>query len=351
MKPLRVLGIETSCDETSVALLSVDDADAAAVVVELVHHEIATQIPIHQRFGGVVPEVAARMHVAELVSLLERARIFDAEHTPFDAIAVTQGPGLATALRVGIEAARTIAALTGKPIIGVNHLEGHIASAWLLKKNRTHWAFPMLVLLVSGGHTELVLMKDFCSYKVLGRTRDDAAGEAFDKTAKLMGLGYPGGPMIAQYAQGGDATSFALPRPMLKDKSLDMSFSGLKTAVRLVWESLTEEQKKDQQTISNLCASIQQAITDVLIAKTMGAARKYAPKTICMVGGVSANAHLQESLATAVTEELPGTFLLDPAKGLHTDNAAMIAAAGVWRLLKGKKSNWKTLDADPELDF
>ncbi len=345
-KKVRILGIETSCDETSVALLHIDGTR-----VRLAHHETATQIPIHQRFGGVVPEVAARTHVAELISLLERAKAFDTKKPRFDAIAVTKGPGLATALRVGIEAARTLAAATGAPIVGVNHLEGHLASAWLIANNRRRWRFPILALLVSGGHSELVLMKDVCSYKVLGRTRDDAAGEAFDKTAKLMGLGYPGGPMIAKLAKGGDASAFDLPRPMIRDASLDMSFSGLKTAVRLAWEGLSAKKQKDPKVIADLCASIQQAITDVLIAKTLAAAKKYGPKAIILVGGVSANAHLQASLKAAVKRDLRGTILLDPASGLHTDNAAMIAAAGAWRLSKGKTSGWKKLDAEPELDI
>ena len=346
MKPMRILGIETSCDETSVALLHVGKQG-----VELPYHETATQIPIHQRFGGVVPEVAARTHVAELVALLERAKAFDAKKPRFDAIAVTKGPGLATALRVGIEAARTLAAVTGKPLIGVNHLEGHLASAWLMQENRASWNFPILALLVSGGHSALVLMKDFCSYKVLGRTRDDAAGEAFDKTAKLMGLGYPGGPMIAKLAKGGDATAFDLPRPMIKEASFDMSFSGLKTAVRNTWEGLSPKKQKDAQTVADLCASIQQAIVDVLIAKTIAAAKKTKPKGLIVVGGVSANAHLRESLKKAVGQELRGVTMLEAATGLHTDNAAMIAAAGAWRFMKGKKTDWKTLDAEPELDF
>ncbi len=171
MKPLRVLGIETSCDETSVALLAVSKDK-----VDIVHHEIASQIPVHAVYGGVVPEVAARLHVAEIVALLDRALGTEDQAKKFDAIAVTRGPGLATALRVGIEAGRSLAFVTGKPIVGVNHLEGHLASAWLMEENRKNWKFPILALLVSGGHTELVLMKDFGKYQILGRTRDDAAG-------------------------------------------------------------------------------------------------------------------------------------------------------------------------------
>ncbi len=346
---IRILGIETSCDETSVALL-----EARGPSVRLLHHETATQIPIHARFGGVVPEVAARTHVAELVSLLERAGIFRRGKPKFDAIAVTKGPGLATALRVGVEAARTLAWSTDAPIVGVNHLEGHMASAWLMPQNRKRWKFPILVLLVSGGHTELVLMRDYCSYKVLGRTRDDAAGEAFDKTAKLLGLGYPGGPALSKHAETGRPDAFKLPRPMLHDKTLDMSFSGLKTAVRVLVGSLpTDDVRANGHSplLPDLCASIQAAIVDVLVAKTVAAALKAKPKVVAVVGGVSANRVLQAALAKAVKAELPGVTLLAPPSGFYTDNSAMIAAAGLWRISRDKFDTWQKLDAEPELDI
>lgn len=344
-----ILAIETSCDETSVALLRIGQNQA-----ELVHHETATQIPIHARYGGVVPEVAARTHVAEIISLLERANVFSkTSPAQFDAIAITRGPGLATALRVGIEAARTLAFLTSKPLIGVNHLEGHLASAWLVPENREHWKFPLLALLVSGGHTELVLIKDFGKYRIVGRTRDDAAGEAFDKTAKLMGLGYPGGPMIsklaAQHVSSGASNIFQLPRPMLQDKSLDMSFSGLKTAVRTTWEELSDTQQKDQAVIAALAYEIQNAICDVLLHKTLRAVEKYKPTAVCVVGGVSANFELQNRLANQLA--LTQARFLKPAMGLHTDNAAMIAAAAAWRLHYGKPDKWQTIDAKPEWDL
>jgi|GEM_PF-6106560 len=248
-KEIRVLGIETSCDETSVALLQFTINNEQLTIKK---HLIATQIPIHARYGGVVPEIAARTHVAEVVSLLEKTlnlsshvarpnrpnrlepdvgrRTWDAGR--FDAIAVTQGPGLATALRVGFEAGKTLAWAYDKPLVPVNHLEGHMASAWLVPANRKNWKFPILFLLVSGGHTELVLMKDFGDYKVLGRTRDDAAGECFDKTAKLLGVPYPGGSHLSKLAVNGNPKAFDLPRPMINDPSFDFSFSGLKTAVR-----------------------------------------------------------------------------------------------------------------------
>lgn len=357
----RVLGIETSCDETSVALLECGKNGS----VRIKAHEIATQIPIHARYGGVVPEVAARTHVAEVIALLERViglspvlkkktpamrkREMEKIAGKFDAIAVTRGPGLATALRIGIEAGKTLAWAYQKPLIPVNHLEGHLASAWLTPNNRKHWEYPILFLLVSGGHTELVVMKKFGSYRVIGRTRDDASGEAFDKTAKLLGMEYPGGPKLAKLAKEGRADAFKLPRPMLRDPSLDFSFSGLKTAVRQTVEQagkITPRQKKD------LCASIQEAIVDVLVAKTMRAVKRVKPKAIAVVGGVSANTYLQERMRQAIKETDAEARFLEPVKGLHTDNGAMIAAAGWWNLQSGKSfSKWQNVDADPELDL
>jgi N6-L-threonylcarbamoyladenine synthase len=347
---MRILGIETSCDETSVALLQ-----AQGESIKLLHHETATQIPIHERYGGVVPEVAARTHVAELVSLLDRAGVF--QKINFDAIAITRGPGLATALRVGIEAARTLAFATGKPLIGVNHLEAHLASAWLLPENRRRWNFPILALLVSGGHTELVLLKNFCSYRVMGRTRDDAAGEAFDKVAKLMGLRYPGGPKISEYARKyrqkkiQRQQEFSLPRPMIDDPSFDFSFSGLKTAAKRLWESLPGKRRADESTKAAFCAELEQAIIDVLVAKTMAAAVSCRPKAVCIVGGVSANSLLQKEMARAVKNNLKKTVFLSPPKGFYTDNAAMVAAAGAWRLRRDEKHDWRKMDAAPEMDL
>ncbi|MDD5437686.1 MAG: tRNA (adenosine(37)-N6)-threonylcarbamoyltransferase complex transferase subunit TsaD [Patescibacteria group bacterium] len=336
---IRILGIETSCDETSVALLDLNNEH-----LKIQKHYIATQIPIHARYGGVVPEIAARTHVAEVISLIEKTTGWKSD---FDAVAVTQGPGLATALRVGLEAGKTLAWSFRKPLLPVNHLEGHLASAWLVPANRKNWKFPILFLLVSGGHTELVLMQDFCRYKVLGRTRDDAAGEAFDKTAKLLGLEYPGGPKLSQLASKGNPKTFDLPRPMIHDPSLDFSFSGLKTAVRYLIENEARKSK-----IEDVCASIQAAIVDVLVAKTVRAALKVKPKAVAVVGGVSANPLLKSELRKALRRQCPGIKLLAPAKGLFTDNGAMIAAAGLWQVMKKQKiSDWKKLDAQPDLDL
>lgn len=357
-----ILGIETSCDETSVALLDVE-SKTKVPSVKLKKHIISSQIDIHAKYGGVVPEVAARSHVPETVALITKVlgrKGMDA----FDAIAVTRGPGLATALRVGIQAAQTIAWTSGKPLVGVNHLMGHLASAWLLAENRKHWEYPSLALLVSGGHTELVLLTGLNEARVIGSTRDDAAGEAFDKSAKLLGLGYPGGPKLSKLAVGGNDKAYNFPRPMLHDASLDFSFSGLKTAIRQEIEGRSVDQSisrsgqnssthrlTDSPTLSDICASIERAIIDVLIAKTIRAAKEYPVKNILLVGGVSANSRLREDLASAVKRELPSVHFFKPALQFCTDNGAMIAAAGAWRIIKGENDDWRGLDADPELDI
>lgn len=345
---VRILGIETSCDETAVAILEVENSKGWDPSIAVKKNLVSSQISIHKKYGGVVPEVAARTHVPETVSLLTKV-LGKGGMDSFDAIAVTSGPGLATALRVGVEAARLLAFLSEKPLIGINHLEGHLASAWLDPKNRKEWEFPLLALIVSGGHTELVLLKDFCSYRLVGETRDDAAGEAFDKSAKLMGLPYPGGPEIAQLALSGDPEAIELPRPMLKDPGLDMSFSGLKTAVRLAWESWkTASPERITQARKDLAASVQLAIVDVLVEKSLRAVKKYRVKGVLLVGGVSANTLLRETMQARLREAFPEAAFLPSDKKFITDNAAMIAAAGYWRLKKGKIQDWKKLDAKPE---
>lgn len=343
--PVRVLAIESSCDETAVSVVAVDGAQ-----VQVTQNLVTSQVPIHQRYGGVVPEVAARSHVPETVSLLQQA-INAMGKDGFDVIAVTQGPGLPTALSVGVEAARTLAWMTGKPLIGVNHLEGHLASAWLNPENRAQWEFPLLALVVSGGHTELVLIKDFGDYEIVGETRDDAAGEAFDKAAKLMGLPYPGGPQISRLAQQGNAEAFAVPRPMLDDPSLDFSFSGLKTFVRYTWEELKAQGEVSEQTRADLAASTQKAIVEVLCVKTLKAALRYQVKGVLLVGGVSANRLLREELGALFERSLPGVAYMPSDLAFITDNAAMIAAAGYWQWKKGNLADWREFDIQPDLNF
>ena len=329
---MRILAIETSCDETAVAILSEENG---GFVIE--KNLIASQISTHAKFGGVVPEVAARMHMEALFPmLLEVPR--DGEG--IDAIAVTAGPGLVVALRVGVETAKTLAVLWNKPLVAVNHLEGHLASAWLSESP----PMPVLALTVSGGHTEIVLMREMGDYEILGGTRDDAAGEAFDKVAKMMGLGYPGGPIISQRAMLGKRDAFSLPRPMIEQDNFDFSFSGLKTAV------LREVQIKgeiDEEFINDMAASFEEAVVETLVTKTMRAVEKVKPASVILVGGVSANTHLRESLNLSI--ERLGIPCLIPERQYSTDNAAMIAAAGLMKAKRNEYVDPLTLKADPHL--
>ena len=347
MKPVRVLAIETSCDETAISLISVRERAGKPEEVKVVGHLVSSQIPIHQKYGGVVPEVAARSHVPETVSLLTQA-LGKKGMKAFDVIAVTRGPGLPTALSVGVEAARTLAWLSKKPLVGVNHLEGHVASAWLDGHKRRFWQYPLLALIVSGGHTELVIVEALGKYRLMGQTRDDAAGEAFDKSAKLMGLPYPGGPQIEKRALQGDKTKFSLPRPMRHDGSFDFSFSGLKTAVRNTWDEVKTTSADLEQTKNDLAASVQEAIIEILVEKTVAAAKAERVKGVLLVGGVSASSALRNRLGAAVKKQLPGVHYLPSMRAYVTDNAAMIAAAGYWRYRLGNLTPWQDLDIDPE---
>jgi N6-L-threonylcarbamoyladenine synthase len=324
----RILGIETSCDET-----------AAAVVVDgrrIEANVVASQEEIHRQTGGVVPETASRLHLRTLVPVLEETlatagRGWD----EIDAIAVTHGPGLAGSLLVGLNTAKAVAFARGLPLIGINHLEGHVYANWLVEGAEPE--FPLVSLIVSGGHSDLVLMDGHGQYRRLGRTRDDAAGEAFDKAARMMGLGYPGGPAIQQAAEQGDPTRYPLPRAWLAG-SYDFSFSGLKTAVLR-----TVEQAGPDLVVPDLAASFQEAIVDVLATKTVEAAREHGARTIALAGGVAANLPLR----ARVRELSPVPVLIPPVR-LCTDNAAMIAAAGHFRYVGGESSALD-LDAIPSL--
>jgi len=327
----RILGIETSCDET-----------AAAVVSDgrLIHaNVVASQMDLHAQYGGVFPELASREHVKAIdtivASALQQAHL---EIDEIDAIAVTQGPGLAGSLVVGMNTAKGLALATGKPLIGVNHLEGHIYSAWLYQAESTAHQpprFPLLALLVSGGHSELILVKDFLDYHRLGGTLDDAAGEAFDKVARLLDLSYPGGPSIQKASQSGNAEAFSFPRAMLEG-TWNFSFSGVKTAVLRTVEALQSAGKA--LPIADLAASFQSAVADVLVEKTLLAAKEYQVREIIVAGGVSANKYLREK------------FLSESANPVHipplhlcTDNAAMIAGAGYYHYVQ---EDFSPLDID-----
>ena len=318
---MKVLGIETSCDETGVALYD----SARGVLAQALHSQIA----MHERYGGVVPELASRDHIRRVLPLTERV-LAEAQVAleDVDAIAYTEGPGLAGALLVGASVGVSMAYALGKPAIGVHHLEGHLLSP-LLSADAP--AFPFVALLVSGGHTQLLRVDDIGRYELLGDTVDDAAGEAFDKSAKLLGLGYPGGPAIAELAQSGEATAYPLPRPKLRDDDLDFSFSGLKTAVLThVRRGLPTEQAR-----ADLAASVQAAIVDVLVAKSLAALARTGLATLVVAGGVSANRRLREKLADAQHARGGAAGALRvhfPEPHLCTDNGAMIAFAGALRL-------------------
>jgi N6-L-threonylcarbamoyladenine synthase len=325
-----VLAIETSCDETAVALLRAPR--------EILASEIASQIDLHKMYGGVVPEVASRNHLPRIAPLIESAlRSSGCSLPEIDCVAATRGPGLLTSLLVGYSAAKGLAIGLGKPFIGVNHLEGHLLSPFLLGTDRPSTSVG---LIVSGGHTMLVHLTGVGSYDLLGRTLDDAAGEAFDKVAKLLDLPYPGGPEIDRLAKIGDSKKFDLPRSMLNSGDLNFSFSGLKTAVRYLLPKLDGDFRAD------LCASFQEAVVEVLVQKTIRAAQKSGVKLITVSGGVSANSRLRAKMneATAVA----GLELKLASPALSTDNAAMIAYAASERYLLGYRSDFRE-DADPNL--
>lgn len=326
LKPARILAIETSCDETACAVLENGRALLSSVV--------ASQMDIHARYGGVFPEVASRQHVLSIMPVVEQT--LNKAHltlNDIDAIAVTQGPGLAGSLIVGMNMAKGMALALDKPLIGVNHLEGHIYSAWVYNAGEEvppEPQFPMMALLVSGGHTELNLMTDHLTYQRLGSTLDDAAGEAFDKVARLLDLPYPGGPSVQKSAEDGDPERFHFPRAWL-DETWNFSFSGVKTSV--LYEVRELEKISKSLPTSDLAASFQRAVIDVLFKKTMDAAREFGAKEILVAGGVSANRPLRQTFISQT--EFPVHI---PPLSLCTDNAAMIAAAGYYRYALGHVS-------------
>ena len=330
--PARILGIESSCDETAAAVIENGRALLSSVV--------ASQVDLHARYGGVFPEVASRQHIRTIYAVVEEA-LKDAhlDLGDVDAIAVTRGPGLAGSLVVGVNTAKGLALASGRPIIGVNHLEGHIYSSWVYMADVLHAPaqpqFPLMALLVSGGHSELNLMKDHLTYQRLGATLDDAAGEAFDKVARLLSLPYPGGPSIQKAAEDGNPRAFPFPRARLEG-TWDFSFSGLKTAVLRLVRKFEEENRRIP--VDDIAASFQAAVVDVLFSKTLAAARTFSAKEIVVAGGVSANRSLRETFLSQ--KEFPVHI---PPLSLCTDNAAMIASAGYFRYASGQRDS---LDLD-----
>ena len=313
-----VLGVESSCDETGLALHDTERG--------LLAHALHSQVAMHEEYGGVVPELASRDHVKRAIPLLEKI-LFDSglSLSAIDAIAYTQGPGLAGALLVGASIANGLALSLGKSVLGIHHLEGHLLSP-MLSKNAPE--FPFVALLVSGGHTQLMRVDDVGEYTLLGETLDDAAGEAFDKSAKLLGLGYPGGPAISRLAEHGDPSVYALPRPMLHSKNLDFSFSGLKTAVLTLVKNHPGELNENDK--ANIARSFVEAIVDVLVAKCQTALKETKLKRLVIAGGVGANAQLRAALNSAASKKHFQVFY--PELELCTDNGAMIAFAGALRL-------------------
>jgi N6-L-threonylcarbamoyladenine synthase len=321
---MNVLGIETSCDETGIALVVCGEDGVPRLAADALH----SQIDLHASYGGVVPELASRDHIRRMLPLLVQVlRESALTKADIDVVAYTRGPGLAGALLVGAGVAASLAAALGRPAVGIHHLEGHLLSPFLSADPPT---FPFLALLVSGGHTQLLKVTDVGRYALLGDTIDDAAGEAFDKTAQLLGLGYPGGPALARLAEFGDASAFALPRPLLNRPNLDFSFAGLKTAVRIHasrFDSTCEQARAD------LAASTQEAIVDVLVRKSMAALEASGLGRLVVAGGVGANTALRDRLRRDCAAR--GVQVHFPEPALCTDNGAMIALAAAMRWQRG----------------
>ena len=415
-----ILSIETSCDETAAAIVKFSKNKT-----EVLANIVSSQVKTHSKFGGVVPALAARMHLKNMIPVLNRAFKQAEKHTPsasqpplsrgefissasqpplsrgeypsasqptllkrgihfnknkIDYIAVTRGPGLIPALMVGVSAAKTLAYSLDKPLVGVNHLEGHIYANWLKPvgvnpkskitnskqiqnskfkiQNSMLWEpeFPVLCLIVSGGHTQLVLMKKNLNYKIIGETLDDAVGEAFDKVAKLLSLSYPGGPMIEKMAKKGDKNKFNFPRPMMYSKDYNFSFSGLKTAVLYEVRDFCDCRDEalprlyDDKYKADIAASFQEAVIDVLISKTIKAAKEYKVKNIILGGGVSANKELQRQLKKNINKELPNTKYQILNTKLTADNALMIAIAAYYNIINDRNiKSWKNVKADANL--
>lgn len=323
---MRIFAIETSCDETSAAVIEEKDQK-----LKLIKNTVATSLSIHKKTGGIIPENAAREQIKFILPVINHT--ID-NFNDIDAIAVTYGPGLIGSLLVGVETAKTLSFILNIPLIPTNHLIGHIYANWIDQNSKIE--FPALGLIVSGGHTDLILLMKHGKIKWLGGTRDDAAGEAFDKIGRILGLPYPGGPAIEKAALNGDSKKFNFPRPMIASNDFDFSFSGLKTAA-------LREVERGAPRVNDIAASVQQAIVDVLVKKTLNAAREFKVKSILLGGGVAANSKLRDELASKT--DVP---LFIPPKFLCTDNAAMIAAAAYFN---SKPALWQRVESMPELYF
>lgn len=334
MKETIILGIESSCDETSASLVK-----NGRVVLSNI---IASQVKLHAEYGGVVPEIASRRHVESIIPVIDKAcKIAGIKLNDIDAIAVTYGPGLVGALLVGVSAAKAIAFALSKPLIGVNHIDGHISANYIAHPDLKP---PFICLIASGGHSHVVHIADYQKPEIMGRTRDDAAGEAFDKIARVLDLGYPGGPAVEKTAIGGNDKAFKFPRVKFKEAPYDFSFSGLKTSVINTVRKF--EQKNEPVPVKDICASFQKAAVDVLVDNTVAAAFDKGLKTICLAGGVSSNDCLRKSFEEDCRKLDIGIFY--PPSVLCTDNAAMIAAAAYYSFIKNEFSGLD-LNAKPGL--
>ncbi len=334
MKDIRILAVESSCDETAAAVIE----NGRKVLSNVIY----SQIDLHTLYGGVVPEIASRKHIEKVNPVIEQA-LKDAGMglKDCDAVAVTYGPGLVGPLLVGVSAAKAVAYAAGLPLIGVHHIEGHVSANFLEHPDLEP---PFLCLIVSGGHTHLVIMKDYGEYEILGRTHDDAAGEAYDKVARAIGLGYPGGPKIDKVAKEGDPKAIAFPRAKVDDCPYDFSFSGLKSAVLNYLNQA--EMKGEEINRANVAASFQAAVVDVLVDKTMHAAKEYGFKKVALAGGVASNSALRAGMKEAC--EKRGLEMIYPSPIYCTDNAAMIGAAAYYEYIKGNFSGLD-LNAIPNL--
>ncbi len=330
---MYVLGVETSCDETSVSITK-DGKDVLSNVV-------LSQIDIHKEYGGVVPEIASREHIKGITYVFDQAlNEANISYEDVDLIAVTEGPGLIGSLLIGVNAAKVVSLNFGIPIIGVHHISGHIYASHIQEDMQ----FPLIALVVSGGHTELILMKEHFSFEKLGETQDDAVGEAYDKVARVLGLSYPGGPIVDKLAREG-VEEYQFPRPMIDSKDFNFSFSGLKSHVINLHHNM--QQRKEKINIQNFCKSFQEAVTDVLVSKTINAKEHYKVKQIVVAGGVAANSGLRQKMKESITD-IPVYF---PNMKYCTDNAAMISIAGYHKYQKQKAADDLMLNGSSRLNL
>lgn len=335
MKDLISMAIETSCDETSVAVLK----NGRDVLVNL----ISSQIDVHKRFGGVVPEVASRMHLESINNIIEEALEEDIGFEDLDFISCTKGPGLIGALLVGVSASKALSYSLGIPLVGVNHMQGHICANYISHKELEP---PFISLVVSGGHTYLIEVLSYADYNIIGRTKDDAAGESFDKIGRAMGLSYPGGPQIDRLAKQGNPKAVDFPRVMMDSKDYDFSFSGLKTAVLNYINH--QKQKEEDLNVEDICASFQASVMDVLVEKSFRLAHEKGYKIIAVSGGVAANSELKKRMEERGQEENIKIYFPEPI--LCTDNAAMIGCAGYYDFINGKTEDLD-MRVDPNLEL